>query len=153
MANPDKNPEEKAIEVTQFILNEAVRIWSDVQDQASSGGGSWSDPSGFSNDFYEEMFRQWGEQARSHRFTRERYHSNFSSRSSFNREEYRESQRYEMQSSCTCLKLDDTFLKLKGGECLPLLRATTAHFEIPNSILISSLNCWTVCTKESISLL
>ena len=91
--HPDKNPEEKATEVTQFILNEAVRIWSGVQGQASSGGGSWSDPSGFSNDFYEEMFRQWGEQARSHRFTRERYHSNFSSRSSFHREEYKESQR------------------------------------------------------------
>ena len=95
--HPDKNPgfEEKATEVTKFIQNEAKRIWSGVQGQASRGNGSWRGPSGFSNDFFEEMFRQWGEQTRSHRFRRERYHSNFRSRSSFhnNREEYRESQR------------------------------------------------------------
>ena len=111
--HPDKNPgfKEKAHEVTTFIQNEAVRIWSGLKSQASSGSSShsrpWNNPSGFSDDFYEEMFRQyeemfrqwgerfrqWGEQARSQRFRRERYHSNFSSRSSFHREEYRESQR------------------------------------------------------------
>ena len=93
--HPDKNPgfEEKATEVTKFIQNEAVRIWSGVQGQASSGSRSWNNPSGFSNDFFEEMFRQWGEQTRSQRFTRERYHNNFNNRSSFHQEEYRERQR------------------------------------------------------------
>ena len=98
--HPDKNPgfEEKATEVTKFIQNEAKRIWSGLKSQASSGGRSsssrsWNNPSGFSNDFFEEMFRQWGEQARSQRFRRERYYSNFRSRSSFHREEYKESQR------------------------------------------------------------
>jgi len=114
--HPDKNPEEKATEVTQFILNEAVRIWSGVQGQASSGGGSWSDPSGFSNDFYEEMFRQWGEQARSHRFTRERYHSNFSSRSSFHREEYKESQRWGVPPSFESNNLPAARLWLEVGK-------------------------------------
>ena len=97
--HPDKNPgfEEQATEVTKFIQNEAKRIWSGAARPTSGGSSrSWNPRSGFAGEFFEEMFRQWGqweEQMRSQRSTRERYYNNFNSRSSFHREEYQESKR------------------------------------------------------------
>merc|ERR1712181_141843 len=59
-----------------------------------------------------------GEQARSQRFTRERYHSNFRSRSSFrsNREEYRESQRWGVPPSFESNNLPAARLWLEVGK-------------------------------------
>ena len=97
--HPDKNPgfEEQATEVTKFIQNEAKRIWSGAARPTSGGSSrSWNPRSGFAGTFFEEMFRQWGqweEQMRSQRSTRDRYYNNFNSRSSFHREEYKESKR------------------------------------------------------------
>merc|ERR1711971_736645 len=57
-----------------------------------------------------------GEQARSQRFTRERYHSNFSSRSSFHREEYKESQRWGVPPSFESNNLPAARLWLEVGK-------------------------------------